>query len=667
MSSTHAVDVVGCGHGLGLEARRDVMLEALGDDDGDYINQTTSADAFGTLTDDVIHPESAEAHAHDRKVAVAWLQKKPLQDVICMRLCLQPLCTMMTAQFEVSCEHWELKQRSGVARILMGETAEEVAGLVPRDFQVTIAANNLHSDMHKQQMNLLLQPALWKCVPSTALTSQYRALAFMSLSRQGCVVHQLVTMVNTAFPTRLFTLMHHPEHLEQMQTLPRCVLGEFSALELELLSSCGPEDRLQRLQAYAAQWCTNISTIEARHASIRRGLHVKSVQTSALQFPFASADFVAQCIRRGEGSKLSSRRCIPKKLVKSRPKVLITVVKKGDKRSGGTWHAFTSLAVSGSRKSPNFRHVADMYRNRDKLNDEKLKRLGDAARQVGTGKNTRKYGVSNFGPKARIVKRVRDMEKRDRLYEHMEALALPFDERIAAMSVLSDFEAGHLKDFVLLCKRHMWLDAAQHAAAEMEMVSVLQRFEHTIGHDHKEQIKKLLPACASELDGWTAMPLLGGMCLQQDLAKHKGLARALDWAASTGRTNVLHSLQAEWQELHAPVMHEQCRPIDVAGGSMSRCQEYGFCNIVKELKGIFGSKKKGNPLHRGSVVCLFTSEASKSGIALPKPISLWLHCGLMYFKPIRPTFQLIYPAQPPIAEDAPPDCQYLEVLESARS
>eukprot|EP00971_Amphidinium_carterae_P219863 4364707-Amphidinium_carterae.1 len=173
------------------------------------------------------------------------------------------------------------------------------------------------------------------------------------------------------------------------------------------------------------------------------------------------------------------------------------------------------------------------------------------------------------------------------------------------------------------------------------------------------------------------MPLFGGMCLQQDLAKHKGLARALDWAASFGRTNVLHSLQAEWQELHTPVMHEQCQPIDVAGGSMSKCQECGFsvCSnenkqlwtlkqkVVKELKGIFRSKKKGNLLDKGNVVCLFTSEATKDGDALPKPISLWLHCGLMYFKPIRPTFQLLYPAQAPLAEDAPGDCQYLEVLD----
>eukprot|EP00971_Amphidinium_carterae_P351608 6492189-Amphidinium_carterae.5 len=264
--------------------------------------------------------DSPEAHAHDRKVALAWLDSKPLAAVMSLRLCLEPLVALMRLQFEVAGQSWELKQRYEVAKSLMGAQWAPATD-AQRQYPISVAACHTHEKLYLEKVNLVLNAGVWECVPAPALTCKYRSQAFRSLSRQGCVVHELIHKQNQAFPSRLFRLLHYPDELQSMADCPSCVKGEFAASELPHLLACTPMDMLQRLQAFAAHWATNISTIEAKHASIRRGLHVKSTQTNAMQFAYASAEHVAQNIRRGEGSALSSRRCNVKKVAHRPQKV----------------------------------------------------------------------------------------------------------------------------------------------------------------------------------------------------------------------------------------------------------------------------------------------------------------------------------------------------------
>ena len=67
------------------------------------------------------------------------------------------------------------------------------------------------------------------------------------------------------------------------------------------------DDFLATLTLHAHLQSTNISNIEAKHASVRRQLTARSVQTWALKMPTASAEWLCQHIRRGKLSKLSSR------------------------------------------------------------------------------------------------------------------------------------------------------------------------------------------------------------------------------------------------------------------------------------------------------------------------------------------------------------------------
>eukprot|EP00971_Amphidinium_carterae_P036828 724125-Amphidinium_carterae.2 len=265
-------------------------------------------------------PDSAEQHSLDRKITLAWLETKPLANIIAMRICLEPLIALMRMQLEVAGDSWELKQRCIAAKQLMSNSSGLVMS-IDREYNVSLAANHVHEEEHLAKVALIYQPTVWSCVPEDALTCAFRSQVFRSLSRQGCGIHQLVKLPNMQFPTKLFTLMHKPEMLSDMCSLPECVLGPWACNELQSLKEYSQEELLQRLQAYAGPWCTNISGIEARHASIRRGLYVKSTQVTTFQFAHSSAEFIAQHIRRGEGSVLSCRRGVPSVHKKTKAKV----------------------------------------------------------------------------------------------------------------------------------------------------------------------------------------------------------------------------------------------------------------------------------------------------------------------------------------------------------
>eukprot|EP00971_Amphidinium_carterae_P351607 6492189-Amphidinium_carterae.4 len=351
------------------------------------------------------------------------------------------------------------------------------------------------------------------------------------------------------------------------------------------------------------------------------------------------------------------------------------VVKKTGKRCGGPWHAFISMRTTGAKGKPRFSILAGQYRLLTSNDAALVKRVGQAARQAGLAGSARRSGISNFGPSSRAVARRREKEKKVALTQQAQQMQLSFQEKIAAWSTMHDYEAGHLKEFVKLCRRHMQLDTAQHVAQEQEMLDTLAKFEATMGAAHKEKVKHVLPACADVLDACTAVPLVGGVCLQMDPVRHAELAETLEWAGHTGSTSLAASLQTEWQQMHEPIIHEKSSPIHGEATTTKKCQEQGFCvcsgdglkvlklkqRLVTALRDAFKGKRKGNPLDSGSVVCSFTSPATTSntieGMAAKQ---IWVHVGLMYFKPLRPTFQLLYTRDVPVGEDATPDCQFLE-------
>ena len=121
-------------------------------------------------------------------------------------------------------------------------------------------------------------------MPEGAWDVSMRCLIFRLLARQGAAIHQQVSSVHSKFPVKMFALLKHPECAEAITATPKCVR------------------ELQELRTVLALHCwmqpTNISQIEARHASIRRTLVNKSVQVRPHAFADASAAYLFQDVRR---------------------------------------------------------------------------------------------------------------------------------------------------------------------------------------------------------------------------------------------------------------------------------------------------------------------------------------------------------------------------------
>ena len=90
-----------------------------------------------------------------------------------------------------------------------------------------------------------------------------------------------------------------------------------------------------------------ISIIEAKHASIRRQLTARSVQTWALKMATASAEWLCQHIRRGKLSKLSGPSACPLPLQLLHCQQLRAVRARRLQRQGPlSWRVSTSTLAS---------------------------------------------------------------------------------------------------------------------------------------------------------------------------------------------------------------------------------------------------------------------------------------------------------------------------------
>eukprot|EP00971_Amphidinium_carterae_P334193 6469322-Amphidinium_carterae.1 len=93
----------------------------------------------GAIAEDVGEGgESPAQHAHDRKVALAWVRTKPHDTLILLRQAVEPLRVLLSQHFAMSGESFEVRQRAIDAKNLTrpGESFRK------RDFMITWAASN---------------------------------------------------------------------------------------------------------------------------------------------------------------------------------------------------------------------------------------------------------------------------------------------------------------------------------------------------------------------------------------------------------------------------------------------------------------------------------------------------------------------------------------------
>ena len=252
------------------------------------------------------HHRSSEQHSRDRKLASQWLGTRPLGKLIAMRACLAPLMTLLYAEFQVNSMAWELEQRSKLAsaQVLRGAAAG-----VKRQYPLTIAAEGLMEEKFaKQVMSVFENESVWCLVPDNELVVSFNALIFTMLCREAAMVEQLVSSVHKKFPICLYRLLANPGLGESLASTKRCLLDPWSLALLQKFPGFSSDTLLEVLEMHAVCGSTSIADTESLHASNRRVLTQRSVQTWSVPVATASAEWLAQSMRRNLASPLFAGR-----------------------------------------------------------------------------------------------------------------------------------------------------------------------------------------------------------------------------------------------------------------------------------------------------------------------------------------------------------------------
>eukprot|EP00971_Amphidinium_carterae_P289936 5756959-Amphidinium_carterae.10 len=227
------------------------------------------------------------------------------------RLMMEPLRMLMHSQFEAVSEAWELKQRVLVAEHLL-RTGNDQASLPVRHWMLTVAAHGLHEEAFLDSLNDLFHGDLWWMLPISSYTAGFNNMLFKIMSKEGCCVEYYLGSAHKRYPVTFFKCIHNPGFLKEVKNVKSCLLDEWSSGLLSSLEGCTETQVQQVLICHAQLVATNISNVEACHASIRRSLVLQSTNTSTLDLASNSAMWVAQTLRNSRASSLRCTRLIDK-------------------------------------------------------------------------------------------------------------------------------------------------------------------------------------------------------------------------------------------------------------------------------------------------------------------------------------------------------------------
>ncbi len=238
----------------------------------------------------------AAENSKDRQLAWQWLSTQPLPQLMRLRSAIKPLLNLMHCQLDMSGRKWELARGSKVAAKIL---TDGVAPLGSRDYRISVAAGLVLENQFFTQLGEMWHGSFhWQSFPDQSLTLKFNALAFRLISRQGALVHQLLKHSHEMFHVKVFKLLNDPGLAQQLiDTTPECMRGPWGEELLRMHPGLSGLELQQKL-CLMAQTCTlDMAEIEARHASIRRRLVSRSVQTHCLNILDASTEWYFQQMR----------------------------------------------------------------------------------------------------------------------------------------------------------------------------------------------------------------------------------------------------------------------------------------------------------------------------------------------------------------------------------
>lgn len=607
-----------------------------------------------------------------------------------MRLLMIPADALKYAIFKASGNEYELEQRCSMARAWLEKGFAEPCD---REYRILTAAENRNEAAAIDTLQILLRsPEQWQCLLghyTAANTIKSRSWAFRLISRLGCAIEQLMAAKHRTYPFTVFKLLRKDmaiaEAIAEARQCDGKLLDEFTvSLKRRFTdaSSLLSAECLSILQAVALKINTSICQVESLHATTRRLLKTHSTQTHVRDILDLKASWTIGACRRNSDwiatasarqplsqrhtgytpSKPAQGRMLPRSRSAANFAKKSSVSRRGGKVKRKcnitAFNVFLRQISLGQRgRRPSLKAAHDQYKALDEDTLGVLRSKAARARQAKKLGSKRPLGQTTRETNRAILRDAVKAWTSDGKTLSDNALQSQLDMYSYRVNVSkSKMSLGHV--------RQMQRSNEKKEKAHSDYTA-LSEYARTYG-------KRTIDALAAALPGIPKDSLLplptgigSGVEFAADLDQQRKRQRCSAVAAMAAY-NVSHdprtphtAIDSSWQAFSETLREHDCPG---HAGSYTEppkqpCQDASMCvcsgagydlfllrnSFFKHLKAVL----KGNKLHQallveGKLVVRFSTDMDDTDI--------WMHIGMHYLRPFRPTWQMVYPVAAPPAE-----------------
>jgi hypothetical protein len=598
----------------------------------------------------------AEENEANRRGAQQFIVSREIDLVAPMRVVMGPLAELLREYLFFGGGRWECQQRHTATQATPDGTG--VAG--ERKLRLLVAAaNELEHKFEQAVVALQGTRGVWQITHPTTRTSATTALIFRLLHRSRSAVFQLLTRHHDGFPFKLFTVLSHPERVDEISQAPDCLLDPFSRWFLDMHPG---RDLLtdvakHKLQLIALMARVDILQEEVGNSRIRRQLMAASHSTHQQHVSATSAVWATREMKRraddlkrlrgslsaGSQSQLHRAPRQPVKRPRADPK------KKRKSSFGGPLRAYIRLHRG---EGHSFAELVRMYKHIGAAEKAKVVVIGRAMTAAGRADP----GLQRMS----VAKRVQRGSKRrwkDHAIQQRLALISPDAEGEHTVAASTDIvSAGSsMLEPIALARRQASVDSQVKSRRTNAMARDLAAFDA----QHQPAMARSLAELA---------PVLNLANVTSDVAvvdspfrladvvfpAHELASRVLAALSVHERQNavVISELDEAWAAKHFPIMHDDVPEIKPAPSlAHTKCWQAGTCicsgagkqmNLLRlgwwamMFKGRFQAHSKARAkLGNGSLICRLDGDNdSDASLLCPTKIEYW-HAAFVNFSPLR--------------------------------
>lgn len=356
------------------------------------------------------------------------------------------------------------------------------------------------------------------------------------------------------------------------------------------------------------------------------------------------------------------------------------VKKRGRRGFGGPWRAYVRAKTLGRRNAPSLKQLGHLYRQ-DKASGvvdmTPFEVVGAAATRAGR-LYTPAAGRSIFGATSRD-------EQRRHSREISRALLAVGDTKDKAEAAITLAErcsglGTNVAQSLKAARAALRLHTKASSTRAKDDAGALQAYRDGAGAEGLATLRQAFPSLPLEA-GITPVPTDDGLCFEVQPATQAMISDSIAWAYQTKQCNASSTLRQFWEELHQVTEGESSSQPPGANGP-KECRAAGQCvcqgpgcalrrfrnAFLRALKAAFPTQSLGRKhLVDGFVFVRLTGRPSDDNadafVELDEPIKeTWLHVGLQYLSPFRPTFMEVHVVEGPASGDLAQDQFWVQAI-----